>query len=550
MSIPVTITGTARLKALVDWEGKGEFELDFDLVPYSEAIIVESHTLFMAQGGYVLDVKDEDHKLFDKGPELKAITAINYPYGPRQALSLIVVHTSARFSAPGDSTSIVRHNLQQFSVSGDANTTWASGVETKPLGFLTSGPPRFPGAGTEHGLMIGLMGPVEVMDLVEAKRNVNVVRRTLNLSGHFINLFRDERFAAFLANPQKDSLDRWHVTVRDHGSGQIVVDQDLPIPMDNNWDGFYQNKIFGRDPDGRFGIFHYALRVPDDFTFGLLQLELRCKSMNTDGAEIMMEAFYETEVQLAPVDVLHLPLNPTDPLFRDAQINFGNGPAEPLSDPQVKSNSHNGSMLMRYAYDLGVYVNGSELRPGQEGTLGAYWIFGAPIFSIADGTVIRVEVESRDAMPTDPVRFAYEFLGDPGGTNRVVVRHDHAEKPRYSVYAHCRFHSATVHVGDRVSAGQKIAEVGCNGQTSGPHLHLAYYEFDDWGGIRMLPMAFTVSDGGTGSITGVPRSNHRLQAPAGSGSVTNRGFWQVVGDFFQEVGTAVGNFVRGLFGGG
>ncbi|WIM68382.1 M23 family metallopeptidase [Corynebacterium breve] len=73
--------------------------------------------------------------------------------------------------------------------------------------------------------------------------------------------------------------------------------------------------------------------------------------------------------------------------------------------------------------------------------------YGTPIRSVMDGTVINA----------GPARgFGYW----------VVVKHDGGE---VSVYGHMQSYS--VAVGDRVSAGQVIAEMGSEGQSTGPHLH-------------------------------------------------------------------------------
>lgn len=66
----------------------------------------------------------------------------------------------------------------------------------------------------------------------------------------------------------------------------------------------------------------------------------------------------------------------------------------------------------------------------------------------------------------------YNGYCNNGTGNGVVILHDDGIKTRY---AHLTANSITVKVGDRVSAGQVIGEVGDSGNASGPHLHFATY---------------------------------------------------------------------------
>ena len=72
---------------------------------------------------------------------------------------------------------------------------------------------------------------------------------------------------------------------------------------------------------------------------------------------------------------------------------------------------------------------------------------GTPIVAVMDGTVIN-------AGPAQ------------GFGNWVVIKHDGGE---VSVYGHMRNYS--VSVGQRVSAGEQIAQIGNEGRSTGPHLH-------------------------------------------------------------------------------
>jgi murein DD-endopeptidase MepM/ murein hydrolase activator NlpD len=88
---------------------------------------------------------------------------------------------------------------------------------------------------------------------------------------------------------------------------------------------------------------------------------------------------------------------------------------------------------------------------------------GTPIQSAADGEVISAGPAS-------------------GFGQWVRVRHDDGT---VAVYGHVDTYS--VHVGQRVAAGQQIATVGNRGQSTGPHLH---FEVWDAAGNRMNPNAW------------------------------------------------------------
>ncbi|MGO2663391.1 M23 family metallopeptidase, partial [Mycetocola reblochoni] len=79
---------------------------------------------------------------------------------------------------------------------------------------------------------------------------------------------------------------------------------------------------------------------------------------------------------------------------------------------------------------------------------------GTPIRAVADGRVT--------------------FVGDAGGYgNRVILEHDDEDGQKLeTVYGHLLSGSMSVQVGDEVSGGQIIAEVGATGVVSGCHLDL------------------------------------------------------------------------------
>ncbi|MEU4564302.1 M23 family metallopeptidase [Actinoplanes sp. NPDC023936] len=109
-----------------------------------------------------------------------------------------------------------------------------------------------------------------------------------------------------------------------------------------------------------------------------------------------------------------------------------------------------------------------------------YPCFGAPVLSMAPGTVVRVtdrqrDHRSRDTWPALIWMMTVEaFLRELAGVsgilgNHIIVEHDDGT---YAVYAHLRRGSAAVRAGERVPAGRQLAAVGNTGNTSEPHLHV------------------------------------------------------------------------------
>lgn len=97
------------------------------------------------------------------------------------------------------------------------------------------------------------------------------------------------------------------------------------------------------------------------------------------------------------------------------------------------------------------------------------WIgYDAPVFAIADATVVEVVDDLPDQVPGK--------LPDPSTITLKTVDGNHIildlGNGVYAFYAHFKKGSITVKKGDIVRAGQKIAHLGNSGNTSAPHLHL------------------------------------------------------------------------------
>jgi murein DD-endopeptidase MepM/ murein hydrolase activator NlpD len=92
---------------------------------------------------------------------------------------------------------------------------------------------------------------------------------------------------------------------------------------------------------------------------------------------------------------------------------------------------------------------------------------GTLVYASLDGVVISVKDESNKG------GLDQKFEDDG---NYIEVLHKHGE---ISEYEHLRQHSSRVKVGDKVLAGDILAEVGNTGWSECPHLHFMIYPKDN-----------------------------------------------------------------------
>ena len=124
-------------------------------------------------------------------------------------------------------------------------------------------------------------------------------------------------------------------------------------------------------------------------------------------------------------------------------------------------NYHYVTSAQRHAFDIVQIVDDRTHPPGST-DLDSYHIFGAPLLAPASGVVTSVV----DDLADQPIGSAdYEHQAG----NHLVLD---IGQGRYLMLAHLREGSITVEVGDRVTAGQVIAQVGNSGNTTEPHVHI------------------------------------------------------------------------------
>ncbi|MCB9679430.1 MAG: M23 family metallopeptidase [Alphaproteobacteria bacterium] len=167
-----------------------------------------------------------------------------------------------------------------------------------------------------------------------------------------------------------------------------------------------------------------------------------------------------------------------------------------------------GSWYLSTHFDHGGvdYACGSDRYSGHDGTdFGAgSWsgmAAGRDITAAANGVVQYVHDGERDDCANDCTSAAN------------VVQIQHADG-HLSVYGHLKRFSITVDVGDPVTCGQKIGEMGSSGNSSAPHLHFGVYTgttgLDPYHGSCHSPASMWVSQGG---YQGVPSRTCDASAP-------------------------------------
>ncbi|MEZ6185704.1 MAG: peptidoglycan DD-metalloendopeptidase family protein [Planctomycetota bacterium] len=122
-----------------------------------------------------------------------------------------------------------------------------------------------------------------------------------------------------------------------------------------------------------------------------------------------------------------------------------------------------------YALDLMEVDAEGKLCKGDGKTLEDYYCWGKPIYAVAAGTVVQVQEGFPDNQIGDVPQGAIEKH------NGISILHENREM---SWYIHTKLGSITVKEGDKVEAGQLLAEVGNSGNSARPHLH---FTLATWG---------------------------------------------------------------------
>lgn len=170
--------------------------------------------------------------------------------------------------------------------------------------------------------------------------------------------------------------------------------------------------------------------------------------------------------------------------------------------PSLNSHHRWGS-IQEFAFDfVKTGANGKTFR-GEGNKLSDYYAYGEPVYSIGEGKVVSIsdgayESDNNLKQPEETVeeylmrssKYQQELLSKGFANvlgNHVIIQHEGGE---YSYYVHLKTGSLKVQVGDVVTRGQQIGELGHSGNSTEPHLHFHLTDGPDMSYSRSIPVSF------------------------------------------------------------
>ena len=167
----------------------------------------------------------------------------------------------------------------------------------------------------------------------------------------------------------------------------------------------------------------------------------------------------------------------------------------------------------RYAYDLMVVDSAGALNRNGGATLDDWYGYRAVVVSPASG-VVRVAENNRPDNKLGSSQQTCCSTKDPTwfAGNYIVIDHENGE---CTLLAHLRQGSQSVSEGDRVTRGQRIAEVGLSGDSfTVPHLHYQLMDSCNFADAEGLPSRFSAFERLSG-----PNDGQEVKAYVGAGEV-------------------------------
>lgn len=155
-------------------------------------------------------------------------------------------------------------------------------------------------------------------------------------------------------------------------------------------------------------------------------------------------------------------------------------------------NSVNGEIVngQHFAIDWKQMDENGEFFAGDPNLNESYADYGADVLAVADGTVVSVldgmQANRPGTLPATDPELADTITIETVDGNHVVLDLGNGV---YAFYAHLRAGSLTVEEGDKVTRGEKIAELGNTGNANASHLHFHLMDGPSVLGSNGLPYA-------------------------------------------------------------
>ncbi|MFZ3561422.1 M23 family metallopeptidase [Streptomyces sp. BH055] len=216
-----------------------------------------------------------------------------------------------------------------------------------------------------------------------------------------------------------------------------------------------------------------------------------------------------------------------------------------LNSPADKVPSHGTHHLAQtYAIDIVAEPTGGPARPAPVWFWPVahrnrdYPAFGAPLYAVADATVVHAEHDQRDHLSRSSLAGVLYFwliegvCRTLGGSRRVVGNHIILDlgEGAHAVYAHVQQGSLGVRAGDKVVAGQLLGRCGNSGNSTQPHVHFQLMDGPDLETAHGIPFSwhevgvpatgttFTVDDSGPATEASGPDTPAAQRVrPSGAG---------------------------------
>jgi murein DD-endopeptidase MepM/ murein hydrolase activator NlpD len=215
--------------------------------------------------------------------------------------------------------------------------------------------------------------------------------------------------------------------------------------------------------------------------------------------------------------------------------------------PGTKIPSHGTNLFgERYAYDFVGVEPGSRNTSFYQGSPLRYLLFGVrlrdchgwgrPIFSATAGKVIQAEDGILERDPVHPLRDLPIMLKNARAANSgrkidfrqlsgnfIIVE----SSLGYVVYAHAQTGSIAVTVGESVTPGQRLANVGHSGNSTAPHLHFQLMDHRDPWQAQGIPCCFRryqvyENNAWRAVDNGIPKATDRLRVSQDMGGHASR----------------------------